>query len=130
MGWILGFGIPIVYLTATLYVTRACYRSMHKRDKLDRWDDWELTLTFMGIFWPVLAPIYFPWVTFKKHKDDANFFQWFFKKNLPESYAAKDLRLAQEAYEKRKRIHELEKQCGLKPTEDRVYDHRFEESWY
>ena len=120
MAWILGFGIPISYIVLGLLSSRVIYRSRYKRDLTRGYDIDTGPICFLvGTFWPVALPGYVVAVGFKGDEKTLfhRFFKWFYKGNLPESNKAKELRRKQESWDYRKRIHDLELECGLKPTE-------------
>lgn len=115
MGWILGFGIPISYIVAGFYTSRAAYRSRHKRG-LNSYGDDEDTMflcILMTIIWPVLAPPYFfvvHWGKAIKHKVIS-----FYKHNLPETNKEKERRLEHEAREAKAYIDRLEREMEVGP---------------
>jgi hypothetical protein len=118
MGYLLGFGIPITYLVVGLFFSRATYRSRYKRDlvgcSVNRVDTEGLCGTMVWT-WPLLGPIYFLLVRFRGEKKTA--LHRFYTSNLPESDYEKKIRVAQEKWELRTRVRELEIANGMKPTE-------------
>lgn len=117
MGYLLGFGIPIAYLVTGLFMSRALWRSRHKRGLNGTYDtvDSEMMAGLMVFLWPLFAPVYFPLVATKG--DYTTGLHRFYNTNLPETNEEKELRRKQEAWDYRKRIRDLELECGLKPTE-------------
>lgn len=120
MGYLLGFGIPIAYIVTGLFLSRAVYRSRYKRGHTAAYDDVDTTMTciMMGVFWPVFALFYFPIVWFRGTTQTA--FHRFYTSNLPETNAQKEVRARQKEWDYRNKIHKLELDCGLTPTEKYV----------
>lgn len=129
MGFILGFGIPIAYVLGGMFSARAVWRSRYKRDLAGRYDDAEILAFFVGMFWPVMLPFYAFSIGLKGQHE--NVWQRFFKANLPETNKEKALRLRQKDWDQRKRIRDLELECGLEPTEKHLgYRPGDSGSWY
>lgn len=114
MGWLLGFGIPIAYVIIGAFLSRAQFRSRHKRGLRDSYYDREDTNFAAGIMffcWPAIAPVYFPWVWIEAHKDGpSNMIEAFYKRNLPETNHQKQMRLQREAFEARRQAQEAEQE--------------------
>lgn len=129
MAYLLGFGIPIGYIVTGLFAARAVWRSRYKRGMAGAYDDAEILAFFIGMFWPVALPFYAFSIGLKGgHK---NVWQRFFKANLPETVREKELRLKQRDWDQRKKIRDLELECGLKPTEDHLGSRPGDRhSWY
>lgn len=115
MGWILGFGIPISYFVLGFYLSRAVYRSRHKRGLTGYYNstDTHMTCTMMVIFWPILAPIYFSTVKWQK-SGWGNPVESFYKKSLPESDSKKEQRTWEEKNALQSRIRDLEYELGMR----------------
>lgn len=119
MGWLLGFGIPIAYVVIGAFVSRAAWRSRHKRG-LTGWygddDDSQILSFLMFLIWPVLAPVYFTTITVQRlfHTQSLpELVEKFYKHNLPETNETKRLRKLTEEKERRDKIKALEKELGI-----------------
>lgn len=115
MGWVYGFGIPIAYVILGFLISRATYRSRHKRGLTNYADidDTVFLSVIMAIIWPFLAPIYFPIVWWGVSISDA--VERFYKHNLPETRDEKERRLEREAREAKNRVDQLERELGIGP---------------
>lgn len=110
MGWILGFGIPIAYTVIGAYLSRALYRSRHKRGFTDNYIDSEDTTilsVIMFFLWPLMAWWYFPYVW--TDKSGHKLIEKFYKHNLPETYRERERRMRAEIQQAKLDKREAEK---------------------
>ena len=132
MSWLLGFGIPLTYIITGFYLSRAVYRSRHKRGHTSSYDlvDTQCTCATMVVFWPVFAPVYFLTVACQT-ADKGNPFYRFYNHNLPETDSEKKRRLENEAYERKMYIEKLEIELGMRPKQQgRIYSKELEDWRY
>lgn len=118
MGWLLGFGIPIGYILTGFLLSRAVFRSRHKRGHTG-WSndvDTQMTCAIMVITWPILAPIYFPLVVIMglfKTRSLAELGSKFYNHRLPLTNEEKRVRELRAQKERQTEIKRLEKELGI-----------------
>lgn len=118
MGWLLGFGIPIGYIVMGFLLSRAVYRSRHKRG-YNEWNhdvDTQMTCAIMVVTWPIFAPIYFTVVVIMglfKTRSLAELGGKFYNHHLPLTNEEKRVRELRAQKERQQEITRLEKELGI-----------------
>ncbi len=118
MGWLLGFGIPIGYIVTGFFLSRAVFRSRHKRGHNGYNDDvdTQMACILMVASWPILAPIYFTTITVMrvfKTRTLPELFSKFYEHNLPATNETKRLNSLRAQKERQMEIARLEKELGI-----------------
>lgn len=118
MGWLLGFGIPIGYFVTGFLMSRALYRSRHKRG-YNRWYhdvDTQMAAGLMVFTWPIFAPLYFATVivlSVFKTESIATLGEKFYNHRLPMTNEEKRLKELEAQKETQRKIKALEKELGI-----------------
>lgn len=122
MGWVLGFGIPIAYIVIGALLSRASWRSRHKRGlnvgPYGYYSDMDSQFLafFMLLWWPILAPAYFTTVAIQQAfhaRSLSDLLEKFYNHNLPETNETKRLRKLTETKARQDKIKALEKELGI-----------------
>lgn len=122
MGWLLGFGIPIGYIVTGFLLSRAVFRSRHKRGHNSYTDqeDTAIVCGLMVVCWPILAPIYFTTVTVMrlfKTRTLPELFSKFYEHHLPVTHETKRLDALRAKHAQKQEISRLEKELGIADDE-------------
>jgi|ERR1044072_3496471 hypothetical protein len=118
MGWVLGFGIPIAYLMTGFLLSRAVYRSRHKRG-YNKWNDevdTGMTCGIMVVTWPIFAPLYFATVVILgifKTESIGSLGEKFYKHRLPLTNEQKRVQELRAQKARKDEITRLEKELGI-----------------
>ena len=118
MAWLLGFGIPIGYFVTGFLMSRALYRSRHKRG-YNRWHhdfDTQMAAGLMVLTWPIFAPLYFTTVivlSIFKTESIATLGEKFYNHRLPMTNEEKRLKELEAQKETQRKIKALEKELGI-----------------
>lgn len=118
MGWLLGFGIPLGYIVTGFLLSRAVYRSRHKRGHNSYSDEIDTSMTcgIMVLTWPLFAPIYFTTVTVMglfKTRSLSELGQKFYNHRLPLTHEEKRVRELRAQKDRKQEITRLEKELGI-----------------